>query len=738
MLYNRNSKRWMTLNQVDPMTKGSCCKKAEHEAPPAESMNQLDFTTYVIEGMDCSSCALSIENHLKAHPMVKRVQVHFSSGNMHIEHDNSAEEIMREVRKLGYKAFPASNKTDVKGSAKDHGPMLATGLSGLLLALGYAGSYSESISFLSPLLYALAIMAGGYRPARSAFFAVKSGSLDMNVLMTAAVLGAAVLGEWLEGATVVWLFALGNLLQMKAIQRTRGSIRHLMDHTPPEAWVRHGTELLRKPVEALSVGDIIVLKPGDHIPLDGVVIAGESSVNQAPITGESIPVDKVAGDTVYAGTMNEHGSLEVKVTKLAGETTISRIIHLVEQAQEQKAPAQAVIDTFASVYTPIVFAAALLLMLLPPLAGFGAWDAWFYRGLELLVIACPCALVISTPIAIVSAIGSAARVGVLIKGGAALETAGNLTAIAFDKTGTLTEGKPHVTDIIPLSVSETELLSVARTLEEYSTHPIAAAVVRYAKERDIPPSEAAALRNIPGKGIQGNIRGEEYYAGSLALFQELRIPLHEIESRLSKLQHQGQTIVLVGTAKSLLGLIAVADITRESTVRVIRELDRLGIRKTVMLTGDHEGTARNVAAQSGIGQVHAGLLPEEKAGAITALQREGHSVAMVGDGINDAPALATANLGMAMGGAGKDTAMETADIVLMAENLDKLPYTVALSRRTLAIIKQNIWFSILVKAAALLLILPGWLTLWMAILSDTGAALLVILNSMRLLRYKNR
>lgn len=558
----------------------------------------------------------------------------------------------------------------------------------------------------------------------------------MNVLMISAAIGAALIGQWLEGATVVWLFALGATLQNKSIERTRESIRGLIDLAPSEAWVKVETELVKTSVEDITVGTTIVVKPGEKIPLDGTVIGGNSTVNQAPITGESIPIDKQIGDSVYAGTINEEGSLEITVTKLVEDTTLSRIIHLVEEAQEKKAPTEAFVDRFAKIYTPIVFLLAISVMILPPLLGMGTWMDWIYRGLELLVVACPCALVISTPVAIVSAIGNAARNGVLIKGGTALEIAGSLNAIAFDKTGTLTEGKPQVMHVRSLDCPENELLSIATTIEEYSNHPIARAITTYAKEQQISVQEGKEFRAIVGKGAQVNINGETYYAGNAALFDDLGTSLQVWKEPIQEMQRIGQTVVLIGTNHTILGMISVADSIRSTTYQTIQELKRTGIRETVMLTGDNEGTANHIAQKAKVDRYFANLLPEDKVRSVKHLQSEGKTVAMIGDGINDAPALATANLGIAMGGAGTDTAMETADIVLMADNLEKLPYTMKLSRKALHIIKQNIWFSLIIKFIALAFIFPGWLTLWIAVLSDTGAALLVILNSMRLLQNK--
>ncbi|MBB3112430.1 Cd2+/Zn2+-exporting ATPase [Paenibacillus phyllosphaerae] len=706
-------------------------RKPTHGAQPNEHAR-----TYAIVGMDCSSCALTLEKHLKAHAAVASVNVHFATGKMAIEHDNSVEEIIREVAKAGYTASLLSGKRRISEPKTDKSGLYSFVLSGVLLLCGWLSSYTNVSPLLTDLLYAVSIVIGGYKPARSAYYAIKSRALDMNVLMTAAVIGAAAIGEWFEGATVVWLFALGNLLQTHSMEKTRNSIRNLLELAPSEAWVASGKQLVRRAVEDIAIGDVIVVKPGDKIPLDGTVMQGESSINQAPITGESIPVDKSIGDPVYAGTINEHGLLEIQVTKLAADTTLARITDLVEQAQGKKAPTEAFVDRFARIYTPIVFALAVTVMVLPPVLGSGTWEEWFYKGLELLVIACPCALVISTPVAIVSAIGNAARHGVLIKGGAFLEVTGRISAIAFDKTGTLTEGRPKVAAVIATGATEEELLSIAYTLEQCATHPIARAVVHYTVGKGISPRSGDRPRNLVGRGVSGYLDGREHYAGNLRLFEELNTPLGDIESLIRSLQQDGHSIVLVGTQQRILGALAVADTVRESSVTALRDLRRAGMQHIVMLTGDNEGTAQRVAAHTGVSRYMAQLLPEHKMAAVKQLQDEGHLVAMVGDGINDAPALATADVGIAMGGAGTDTAMETADIVLMADNLEKLPYTVNLSRQAIRIIKQNIGFSLLIKAAALLLIFPDLLTLWMAVISDTGAAVIVILNSMRLLKVR--
>ncbi|APC47914.1 ATPase [Virgibacillus halodenitrificans] len=718
------------------------------DAVPLE-VNKLGFTAsmedrggftsiYEIEGMDCGNCAKSIESHMRRLQGVNDVTVSFSTGKMKLSHSNKNNEMVKEIEKLGYKAVLVNGTANKLSSNKQRSKeMISIYFSGGLIAIAFFGSFYGLSNLIGVFLYAAAIAINGYKPIKAAFYSLKNRSLDMNVLMSAAAIGAALIGEWFEGATVVWLFALGNVLQNNSMEQTRKSIRGLMDLAPAEAWLKTSNGMSRVPAEQVSLNSLIIIKPGERIPLDGEIVKGSSSINQAPITGESIPVNKTLGDQVYAGTINEHASLEVKVTKLLEDTTIAKIIHLVEEAQDQRAPAQAFIDKFASIYTPIVFVLAFGIMIIPPLLGLGGWSEWIYKGLALLIVACPCALVISTPVAIVSAIGNAAKQGVLIKGGTFLEKAGEIDAIAFDKTGTLTEGKPNVSEVHTFHGSEQKLIAIARTLEEYSTHPIAHTIVEYAKKQEIETIEASNFTNIAGKGVQAMINDETYYAGNPKLFKEMGVDLKPVADSIKRAIGHGKTIVLIGTRQMILGMIAVSDSLRPTTVNALQQLDNIGVKQIVMLTGDNEGTAKMISKETKVNRYFAELMPEDKVDTIKKLQEEGHSVAMVGDGINDAPALATSELGIAMGGAGTDTAMETADIVLMADNLEKLPYTIRLSRKALSIIKQNIAFSLLIKLAALILIFPGWLTLWMAVLSDTGAAVLVILNALRLLRVRS-
>ncbi len=565
----------------------------------------------------------------------------------------------------------------------------------------------------------------------------------MKTLMTIAVIGAAFIGEWGEGATVVILFAISEALETYSMDKARQSIRTLMDIAPKEALIRRGNQEIMVEVDDIQLGDVMIVKPGQKIAMDGTVDKGLSSVNQAAITGESVPVSKTIGDEVFAGTLNDEGILEVKVTKRVEDTTIAKIIHLVEEAQAERAPSQAFVDKFAKYYTPLIMLIALGVAVVPPLL-FGAdWSEWVYQGLAALVVGCPCALVISTPVAIVTAIGNAAKNGVLIKGGIHLEEMGAIKALAFDKTGTLTKGIPIVTDYVPLPGNDSNhLLVIIAALENGSQHPLASAIMKKAEQEGLTYQEVEIkdFSSITGKGIKGTIDNETYYVGSPNLFEEIRtngIP-NELKTKIAELQNQGKTVMVAGTSAELKGLIAVADVLRENSKDVIQKLHSLGIEKTIMLTGDNLGTAKAIGGQVGVSDIKGELLPQDKLAFIKELRGKYDRVGMVGDGVNDAPALAASTVGIAMGGAGTDTALETADIALMADDLGKLPFTVRLSRKALMIIKQNITFSLGIKLIALLLVIPGWLTLWIAIFADMGATLIVTLNGLRLLRVKDK
>ncbi len=586
-----------------------------------------------------------------------------------------------------------------------------------------------------------AMAAGGWFILPRAWTAVRNFRPDINLLVVIAAAGASIIGEWVEASAVVFLFGVAEWLEGWADRRARRATRALLELAPPTARMVRDGRLLEVPVDQVGVGRIVAVASGMKVPLDGLVVAGESSVNQAPITGESVPVDKRPGDPVYAGTVNGEGSLEVQVTKAAGDTTLARIIRLVAAAQEQKAPTQRFVDMFARYYTPVVTAAALLVFLIPPLTMEGEWSVWLYRACVLLIIACPCALVISTPVSIVAGLSALARRGVLVKGGAHLETIGRLKALALDKTGTITEGKPKVQGVEPVgSAPASEILRIAAAIDEHSAHPLAKAVVAHAQERRIAYTRAENYLARSGRGAEGRVDGQDCFVGNHRFTHELGVCSEDVERRLTEVEKRGLSVVVVGRRPhdgrkgEVFGIIAVGDRLRPNARAAVAGLHAAGVTEVVMLSGDNQRTADYIARQVGIDVARGDLLPDQKVAAVKAL-REKHGVAgMVGDGVNDAPAMATASIGIAMGAAGTDAAIETADIVLMQDDLGKIADSIRLGRRTLGIIHFNITFALALKAVFLVLTLLGHASLWFAILADTGATLLVIANALRLLR----
>ena len=608
------------------------------------------------------------------------------------------------------------------------------GLTGLILQLTAAGE-SESVPIGSIALYSIGIVAGLVMVLPKAWRSLVSLRPDMNLLMSVAVIGAVLIGEWFEGATVAFLFSFSLLLESWSVGRARRAIASLMDLSPPTAHLRHESGDVKDVAPAdVRVGSTVVVRPGEKIPLDGRVISGISGVNQAPITGESVPVEKEPGDEVFAGTINGDGLLEVETTKAANDTTLARIIKMVGDAGSKRAPSEKWVEKFAAIYTPSVMIVALLMLVIPPLALGGEWSVWLYRSLVLLVIACPCALVISTPVSVVAALAAAARNGVLIKGGVFIELPAQLKAIAMDKTGTLTQGAPAVVDVVPMNGhDEHELLMRAGALELNSNHPLARAIVEEAKRRNLELVSADDFETIQGKGASGVINGKPFWLGSHRYLEQRDQETPEVHEQLESMQQAGRTVVVVGNDEHVCGFITLADAIREETRDVIRQLHEAGVEQLVMLTGDNEGTARAIAEEAGIDEVHAELLPEDKVAAVERLVKQYEHVAMIGDGVNDAPALARASLGLAMGAAGSDAAIETADIALMSDDLSKLPWLIHHSRRTLSVVRQNIAFSLAVKVLFVILTFAGSASLWAAIAADMGASLLVIANGLRLL-----
>jgi Cd2+/Zn2+-exporting ATPase len=602
------------------------------------------------------------------------------------------------------------------------GGALAAGLA----ALGLDRPLAAALCFVA------AALVGGVYPARRAVTALRTRTIDINVLMVIAVAGALALGEWFEASSVVFLFALAQWLEARTLERARQAIRALVDLTPREAIVKRAGSEQRAPVETIQIGDVVVVRPGDKVPLDGTIVAGHSDINEAPMTGESLPVDKGPGDEAYAGTINGRGSLELEVTRVGADTRLARIIHLVEAAQSRRAPVQSFVDRFARIYTPAVIALAILIALVPPLVGGADAATWLYRSLVLLVISCPCALVISTPVSFVSALSAAARNGVLIKGGAHLERLATVHAIAFDKTGTLTRGKPDVGDIVAAgSASAMDVLRFAAAVEMRSEHPIGRAIADRARRAGIDVPEVTRFMSVPGMGVEALVGGRAVVVGSEAFMRVRNIGGPE---DFTLLRRDGHTLVFVAVDRVLLGAIAVADPIREPARETLEMLRSHGIRHMAMLTGDHDSSARVVAKALALDEYHSGLLPQQKHDRVVAMREAHGATLMVGDGVNDAPALAAADVGVAMGAAGSDAALETADIALMSDELLKIPYALRLARATLFNVKTNVIVSLVLKAAFLVMAITGSATLWMAVLADTGASVIVVANALRLLR----
>lgn len=709
-----------------------------------------DKNVYHVNGFSCANCAGKFEKNVKKLPNVHDAKVNFGASKISVQGEASIDELEKAGAFENLEVIPEKPiRTSVTEERpkeekipfyKKHSILL---YSALFMALGFLSmAVNGNENIVTALLFITSMVVGGTSLMKTGLQNLVRLEFDMRTLMTIAVIGGVLIGEWAEVSVVVILFALSESLERFSMERARKSITSLMDIAPNEALIRRNNKEMTVHVDDIAIGDIMIVKPGQKIAMDGVIVDGSSSINQAAITGESVPVGKYKDDEVFAGTMNEEGFLEVEVTKLVEDTTISKIVHLVEEAQGERAPAQAFVDKFAKYYTPAIIVIAALVAVVPPLFFGASWGTWIYQGLAVLVVGCPCALVISTPISIVSAIGNAAKKGVLVKGGIYLEEIGALKAIAFDKTGTLTKGVPAVTnfEVINNQADEQKMLSIITALEYRSQHPLASAIMNKANEENISYSDVPVedFSSIMGQGITGKIDGISYYIGNSRLFSELpgNHMTNMIKETVSALQQQGKTVMLAGTKNGIQAIIAVADEVRETSKETLHKLHEAGIEKTVMLTGDNQSTADAIGEQVGVTDVRSELLPQDKLEVVKQLKSKHNRVAMVGDGVNDAPALAASTVGIAMGSAGTDAALETADVVLMGDDLNKLPFTIKLSRKTLNIIKANIAFAIGIKIIALLLVIPGWLTLWIAILSDMGATVLVALNSMRLMRVK--
>jgi Zn2+/Cd2+-exporting ATPase len=645
------------------------------------------------------------------------------------------DEVVTRLRQAGFDARRRATVVPRESFVKNHSDALRTGVAALLAGGGMIADHA-AIPGMGNALLLSAILLGGWKVGVKSGKAILLLTLDMNVLMTVAVLGALAIGRWEEGASVIVLFSVALMLESYSVARTRNAIQSLMALSPDQATVaRNGQEVVVA-AGAVVEGDHIVIRPGERIPLDGEVVEGQSEVNESPITGEAVPVTKGAGQRVFAGTINGHGAMVVRVTRVYENTTLARIVQSIESAQDARAPIQGFIERFAAVYTPTVFIAALLVATVPPLLGGWPFVDWFYRALVLLVIACPCALVISTPVTMVSALAAAARKGILVKGGKFLEVLSGIRAIAFDKTGTLTVGRPRITDIITVdSILQDRAVTIAAVLEQRSEHHLASAFLAEAALRaltfdGITVEEFEAL---PGQGVQGTVGGTRYFLGNRQLCDERGALTAPVRKAVDTLTREGKTIAVLGTGQTPLCVIGLRDVLRPQSREAVEKIRKLGVPHIVILSGDHASAVEQLGDELGVEQLTAAMMPEAKVAAVRQLERKYGAVAMVGDGINDAPALAAASVGIAMGVGGTDTALETADVVLMSDDLAKIPAAIRLSRNALRIVRQNIILALGIKLVFLILTLSGVATLWMALLADDGAALLVILNGLRAL-----
>ncbi len=724
------------------------CGTVSPLSAPREQLSGAKISVFVIDEMDCQAEEALIRKRLGKLSGVRGLEFDLLARKLKVGHDLQDDApILAALAEIGMEAKPITSKPGPSAEVK---ALSIPGREKALLALAGAAALAAEIfvwtgsSETSKPVIALAVLSivsGGHGTLRKGWLALKSFTLNINFLMSLAVIGAVAIGEWPEAAMVIFLFALAELIESLSMDHARNAIHGLMAMTPDTAWVQlAGGEWQEVAADSISVGVTVRVRPGERIPLDGIVTAGSSSVNQAPITGESVPVMKAAGDVVFAGTVNERGMLEFRVTANKGNTTLARIVKSIQEAQGSRAPTQRFIDKFAGYYTPAVVALAALTVAVPTVFFGAPFEPWFYKALVMLVISCPCALVISTPVTVVSGLAAAARQGILVKGGLHLENGRLLKAVALDKTGTLTHGKPVVTDVIPLGGRTAEkMLALAAGVDAHSEHPVAAAIVAAWRNpadgavREVPA--AGSFESLTGRGAKAALAGGLYYVGNHRLVEELGICSPELEEVLKRLEREGKTAVALTNETEPLCVIGVADTVRTNSREAIEQLHALGVA-SALLTGDNQATADAIAAQVGIDDARGNLLPEDKLAAMDGLLARYGNVGMAGDGINDAPALAKASIGFAMGAAGTDTAIETADVALMDDDLRKLPHFIQLSRDASGILRQNIAMAIGIKAIFFALAFAGKATLFMAVFADMGASLLVIFNGLRLLRHR--
>lgn len=706
-------------------------------------------SVFYIAKMDCPTEEQLIRNRMKGVSGIETLDFDLMRRQLTVTHDLSDDaNLLVALNSLGMEPKPVTPPADGEAEETQEHPAAVSRLTWVLMSVsGLAAVAAEAIawntgkesSLLVIGLALLSIATGGKDTLRKGWISVRNLTLNINFLMTVAIVGAVAIGQWPEAAMVTFLFGVAEMIEAFSLDRARNAVRGLMEMTPETATVQDEAGQWREvKASEVPVGRTLRVRPGERIPLDGVIVSGASTVNQAPITGESMPVEKKSGDAVFAGTVNERGAFEFRTTAGKSDTTLARIIRTVQEAQSQRAPTQRFVDNFARYYTPTVVLLAVLVAAVPPLFFHAAFAPWLYKALVMLVIACPCALVISTPVTVVSGLAAAARQGILVKGGVYLEEGRKIKAIALDKTGTLTYGKPDVTDVVPLNgIPAAELLHWAASLDAQSEHPVASAIVAHCATSHGPercsPLPVTDFEAIAGRGVKGRLNGQTHYVGNHRLTEENGVCGPHVEAVLERLEREGKTAVVLTSDTKALAVLGVADTLRETSVEAIKALHALGVR-TIMLTGDNVTTARAIADKVGIDDVRGNLLPEDKLTAMAALLVQYGGVGMVGDGINDAPALAKATIGFAMGAAGTDTALETADVALMQDDLRKLPAFLALSRRTSNVLMQNIAMALGIKVVFFTLALAGQATLWMAVFADLGASLLVVFNGLRLLR----
>lgn len=710
------------------------------ERAGAQIVNRFHHESIPIENMDCSDCSLVIEHSVGRMDGVLSVNVNYPTEKMWIEYDNqkiNRAAIEKRVRSLGYQ-IPLN---EFQARLQENRELLFSLFSGLSLLIGWLGGLFFGFpTLLSIGFYVAAYLLGGWDVSRHAWHALRERRLDTDGLMIVAAIGAAILGEFAEGALLLFLFSLGHALEERALDRARRAVRALADLAPKTALVQRDGKEQELPVESLQLNDVVIVRPGVRIPVDGIILDGNSGIDQSSVTGESLPVDKTIGDQVFASTVNGEGALEVKVTRLAKDSTLARVMKMVEEAQAQKSPTQQTVEKFERVFVPTVLILTALVIVIPPLFGFPFRDS-FLRAMTLLVAASPCALALGTPAAILAGVAQAARNGVLVKGGAHLENLGLLKAIAFDKTGTLTHGQPEVTDVVAIQSStwkEADLLSIAAGAESRSAHPLAQAVVRSAQTQGLPVSAMDDVESLTGRGLRAVSNGKTIWIGNQKLMNEAGVTLSaESIARAESLQGQGKTLMWIAVDKMLAGLIALADTLRREAAPTMNALKKSGVAHTIMLTGDNARSASAIAKEIGLTEFRADLMPEDKLTIIRDLVKQYGQVAMIGDGVNDAPALANATVGIAMGGAGTDVALETADVALMGDDLSKLPFAVGLGRATRAIIIQNLFISLGVIALLIITSITGIISIGIAVVFHEGSTLVVVANALRLLRYKH-